>query len=388
MTVQIGLEALLSDQLHLLQGRRVGLVASPSSIDPQLVSSVERLYRCRDVKLVALFGPEHGLRGDAQAGQTVPSSVDRFTGLPVYSLYGETRKPSPAMLRALDVIVYDLQECGLRFFTYLSTLAYVMQAAAAAAVQVIVLDRPNPLTGHILEGSFPDEIHSSFVGVYPIPIRHGMTAGEIALYFNAVQNIGCDLQVVMMRGWKRTMWFDQTRLPFVPPSPNLPTLAALTAYPGTCLFEGTNVSEGRGTANPFEYIGAPWIDAEALAQALNDLELPGVRWRPVHFTPTFSKYVGEQCGGIHLYVTDREVFRPVEVTLFILSEIMQRYEDDFQFLAPSNDGGRHFIDLLSGGAKLREHLTAGRSVRTLVEEGKYDQQQFAAARFPYLRYPE
>lgn len=320
MTVRIGLERLLDEELHLVRGSRVGLVASASSIDANLTSSVERLYGSDRFRLAALFGPEHGIRGDAQAGDHVATYTDKVTGLPVYSLYGQTRKPTRDMLQNLDVMVFDLQDGGVRFYTYLSTLVYVLQAAAEAGLPAFVLDRPNPITGTILEGGKLDAAYSSFVGMYPIPIRHGMTAGEMARYLNDTFHIGCDLTVVQMEGWRRNMWFDETGLPFVPPSPNIPTVSTLTVYPGTCLAEGTNLSEGRGTTKPFEYIGAPFLDAETVAEAMNALEIPGVRFRPVYFTPTFSKYENQRCAGVHVYVIERNVFRPVEATLHLLAQ--------------------------------------------------------------------
>ena len=291
MGTELGLEVFLEAHLGLIARRRIGLLACPSSVDGQLRSSVERLYRHPAVNLVALFGPEHGIRGHAQAGSAVASAIDARTGLPVYSLYGETQSPTAEMLRGIDAIVIDLPDAGLRFYTFLATTLYVMRAAEAAGIAVILLDRPAPIGGHRVEGPILDAAYSSFVGPYPLPIRYGMTMGEVAQLVNE-RDIGCDLTVIAMRGWSRTMWFDETGLPFIPSSPNLPTLDAMTLYPGTCLVEGSNLSEGRGAARPFEYIGAPWIDAESLADQLNDLSLPGLRFRPVYFAPTFSKYQG------------------------------------------------------------------------------------------------
>ena len=384
MTVKLGLEVLLEQRPDLLAGRRVGLVAGASSVDARLVSSVERL-RCH-VNLTTLFGPEHGLRGEAQAGQHVTNYTDPLTGLPVYSLYGDTQMPTPDMLRDVDALVFDLQDGGVRFYTYLSTLGYVMQAAAEHGLPVIVLDRPVFLNGVTVEGPVLDPNYSSFVGLYPIPIRYGMTAGEIARLFNEAFGVGCDLTVVPMEGWRRAMWYDETGLPFIPPSPNLPTLSAVTVYPGMCLVEGTTLSEGRGTTKPFEYIGAPWIQAEALAAALNELELPGVRFRPVYFTPTFSKYQGETCAGVHVVVMDRAAFRPVETALHLLATVKQRYPDRFGWRAPWTAGGHYPIDLLSGGIQVRQHLDASHPIPDLVNGWQDELRAFGNLRAKYLLY--
>jgi len=385
--VQSGLEVLLESRLDLLAGRRVGLIASVSSVDRDLVSAVERLHRHPEVRLAALFGPEHGLRGEAQAGEHVGSTTDALTGLPVYSLYGAMQKPTPEMLAGLDVLVIDLQDGGVRFYTFLYTMAYAMQAAAESGLPVIVLDRPAPINGVTVEGPVLEPAYASFVGLYPIPLRYGMTVGELAGLFNHAFNINCDLTVVPLVGWRRELWFDQTDLPFVPPSPNLPTLAALTVYPGTCLVEGTNLSEGRGTTMPFQYIGAPWVAAEDLAAALNGLELPGVRFRPVYFTPTFSKHQGEQCGGVHLYVMDRAVFRPVETALHLLATVKRLYPEDFAWLDPWTPGGHRSIDLLSGSSAIREGLDAGTPVDDLAAAWQDGLQAFERVRAEYLLYP-
>lgn len=387
MNVRLGLEVLLEQRADLIAGKRAGLIASPSSTDSALVGSVERLRQHPAANLRALFGPEHGLRGDAQAGQHVTAATDPLTGLPVYSLYGDTHKPTPAMLDGLDVLLFDLQDGGVRFYTYLSTLAYTLQAAAENNLPLLVLDRPAFLNGLTVEGPTLDPAYTSFVGIYPLPLRYGLTAGEVARLLNAVFDIGCDLTVVPLDGWRRGMWFDDTGLPFVPPSPNLPTLAALTAYPGTCLVEGTNLSEGRGTTRPFEYIGAPWVDAPALAQALNALDLPGARFRPVYFVPTFSKHQGELCAGVHLYVTDRDSFRPVETALYLLAQVKRAHPQHFDWRAPWSPGGRSPIDLLSGSDQVRLHLDAELPITDLTATWKEGIHTFEKLRAAYLLYP-
>jgi uncharacterized protein YbbC (DUF1343 family) len=388
MNVTLGLENLLTKYFDRIRGRRVGLVASTSSIDRNLTSSITRLHQHPGVNLVALFGPEHGLRGEAQAGEPVNTYTDPSTNLPVYSLYGQTQKPTPEMLREIDTLVFDIQDGGVRFYTYLATLAHVMQAAAENNVLVIVLDRPTPIGGHKVEGPVLDLAYQSFVGPYPIPIRYGMTMGEMARLFNDAFEIGCQLEVIPLSGWKRGMWFDQTGLPFVPSSPNLPTLHSLTLYPGTCLVEGTTLSEGRGTTKPFEYIGAPWIDAENLAQTLNAMDLPGVRFRPVYFVPTFSKYREQVCQGVHIYVQDREKFQPIETVLHMLACVRSAYPDHFAWQAPQSLGGQYPIDLLSGSNTLREHVDAHRPIPDLVDQWQEALQVFGNIRAHFLMYPD
>ncbi|GAB4576405.1 MAG: DUF1343 domain-containing protein [Anaerolineae bacterium] len=385
--VVLGLENFLADPREYVQDRRVGLVVSASSFDHRLVSTVERMHAAPQVMLTALFGPEHGLRGEAQAGEKVAASRDHVTGLPVYSLYGDSRKPTPDMLADVDVLVIDMQDAGSRFYTYLYTMAYVMQAGAEHNRSVVVLDRPAPLGGLAVQGPVLDPAFASFVGLYPLPVRYGMTIGECARLFNTAFGIGCDLTVVPMRGWQRTMWYDDTDLPFIPPSPNLPTLDSLICYPGTCLVEGTSLSEGRGTARPFEYIGAPWIAApEQLAADLNALELPGVRFRAVYFRPSFSKYAGEICRGVHVFVTDRQVFHPVETGVTLLQVIKARYPADFTWREPWTPGGHYPIDLLYGSSQLRDHLEASLPVDALVQAWEPQCDAFEALRADFLLY--
>ena len=381
-----GLEVFLESGADLVAGKSVGLLACPSSVDGELRSSIERVHRHPDVNLVALFGPEHGIRGDAQAGSPVASDFDAITGLPVYSLYGDTQAPTPDMLRHLDVILIDLPDAGVRFYTFLATTLYVMRAASEAGIAVIVLDRPAPINGKNVEGPILDPDFASFVGPYTLPIRYGMTPGEVAQLVND-KEIGCELKVVAMRGWTRAMWLDETGLPFVPSSPNLPTLDATTLYPGACLVEGTNLSEGRGTTRPFEYIGAPWIDAESLASHLNEMSLPGLRFRPVYFVPTFGKYQSELCAGFHMFVTDREKFQPVSAMLQLLQTLKRLYPDDFAWRQPWADGARPPIDLLWGSASLRQHIDADEPVEVLIESWQPALREFEQMRAEFLLYP-
>jgi uncharacterized protein YbbC (DUF1343 family) len=365
-----------------LAGRRIGLLTNPTAVDHQFTSSIDLLRASPAVDLCALFGPEHGVRGDAQAGIDVATSINERTGLPAYSLYGNTRRPTPAMLADLDTLVFDMQDFGVRYATYFSTLLYAQAACAEAEVQFVVFDRPNPLGGQI-EGALLDPAYASFVGVAAVPVLHGMTLGELALMVASEQGLPKPL-VVPMRDYERGMWFDQTGLPWVPLSPNLPTLDTLTVYGGTCLIEGTNCSEGRGTTRPFEIIGAPWLDPFELARALMDRELSGVTFRPTFFTPTFQKHAGTTCGGIQVHVTNRTVFRPVRTGLHILETVRQRSGDHFQWTE-----GPHgfFVDLLLGSPIPRQALDAGVSAADIIAEWTDDERNFEQRRQPFLLYP-
>lgn len=386
MPIQLGIDVLLDQQKSRVAGQRIGLITSPSSIDRDLVGTFDRFLAHPDLTLAALFGPEHGVRGMAQAGDHVSSGVDPITGIPEYSLYGETRKPTAAMLAGLDVLVYDLQDAGVRYFTYASTLVNVMQAAAEHGLPLLVLDRPNPLGGEVVEGPLLEMAFTSFVGIAPLPVRHGLTIGELARFCNDALAIGCDLTVIQMHGWNRAMWYDACALPFVPLSPNMPTLDTVTLYPGTCLIEGTSLSEGRGTTRPFEFLGAPWLDSTTLARDLNVLGLPGVRFRPVSFQPYISKHQGQPCHGIHVYVTDRTRFRSFETGLHIIEAVRYAAPEQFAWVAPFAEEGAHFIDLLAGGDTLRHHMIAGHPVSELIAGWQAQAQAFASGRQPYLLY--
>lgn len=374
-TVRTGLEVLLEQRLDLIAGKRVGLITNHAGVNRRLESTVDLLAQHPDVQLTALFAPEHGLRGDVQAGESVATFTDDRTGLPVYSLYGPTRatrKPSAAMLENVDVLVCDLQDGGSRYFTYLSTMGYAMEAAAEQEVPFIVLDRPNPIGGVAIEGNLPVNEFLSFVGAYKVPIRHGLTLGEFARFINAEHNIGAELVVVPMEGWRRDMYFGETGLPWVQPSPNIPTPQTLVAYPGTCLFEGTNLSEGRGTTRPFEWLGAPWIDGYAWAETMNSLNLPGVMFRPVYFTPTFSKHQGTLCQGVEVHITDVRTFRPVETGLHLLASARAQNDEAFAWVPPLGEIGEWFIDLLAGTDQLRLALDASQPVTDVISLWQQD----------------
>ncbi len=386
MTVQVGLETLLNEQLTTLKNQRLGLVAGAASIDSRLNSSVTRLFGHDGLNLTALYGAEHGLRGELQAGEHVHDAHDPVTGLPVYSLHGATRQPNADMLKNVDTILFDLQDVGLRFYTYLSTLVLIMRAAAEHGKRVVVLDRPAPLNGLTFEGSLLDPAFSSFVGISVLPMRYGMTAGEIAGFINARDGINCELSVIPMRGWMRARWHDETGLPFVPPSPNIPTLTTLTAYAGMCLIEGTNLSEGRGTTKPFEYIGAPYVDALAFTDALNACDLGGVRFRPVYFVPTFSKHAGQLCQGAHVYITDRLAFEPAKTALHLIETAKTLYPQQFAWLGPWAEGSLPPIDLLTGSDRTRHHFDNGGTAAALLTLWQRDVAGFSAERTPYLLY--
>ncbi|WP_221566790.1 exo-beta-N-acetylmuramidase NamZ domain-containing protein [Alkalihalobacillus sp. TS-13] len=383
--VKLGVEVLLDEQKDLIEGQKVGLITNPTGVDQELNSIVDLLHNDPDVNLTALYGPEHGVRGSAQAGEYVEFYIDEETGLPVYSLYGQTRKPTPEMLENVDVLLFDIQDVGTRFYTYIYTMAYAMEAAAENDIPFIVLDRPNPISGTKVEGPVLDPDYSSFVGMYPIPLRHGMTVGELARLFNEEFELGADLTVVEMDNWKRNMYYDDTSLEFVLPSPNMPTVDTALVYPGAALIEGTNVSEGRGTTKPFELIGAPFINSTELATELNDLKLRGVTFRAASFTPVFSKHRGQLSHGVQLHVTDQKAFSPVETGLHLVKTIHDMYPEEFDFRA-ENSAGVSFFDLLIGNGWVRDAIEEGQSVKEIKAQWQDDLEQFKNTREQYLLY--
>ncbi|WJE49769.1 DUF1343 domain-containing protein [Peribacillus frigoritolerans] len=378
--VSPGIEVLLKEEKNVLSGKKVGLITNPTGIDSKLTSIVDLLHDDPDINLTALFGPEHGVRGDAQAGASVEYYIDEKTGLPVYSLYGKTKKPTPEMLKDVEVLVFDIQDVGTRYYTYIYTMAYAMEAAKENDIPFIVLDRPNPQGGESVDGPVLEPEFSSFVGLYPIPLKHGMTVGELATLFNKEFRIGADLKVIKMKGWKRDMDYDDTGLPFVLPSPNMPTVSTTFVYPATGLIEGTNVSEGRGTTKPFELIGAPYINSDELAGKLNALRLPGVKFRAASFTPTFSKHAGKLSHGVEIYITDREEFKAVPTGLHIIKTIQDLYPGDFEFLAANN------FNLLIGNGWIMSRIKAGSTVNEILKEYQVRQDAFKKVRKNYLLY--
>jgi uncharacterized protein YbbC (DUF1343 family) len=360
MRVRLGSERLLDSSA--LDGQRVGIVCNPASVDGELRHIADRLATHPRARLAAIFGPQHGFRSDVQDNMIeTPHGQDQVRRVPVYSLYSDTREPTADMLRDLDVLVIDLQDVGVRIYTYIYTMANCLKAARRHGVKVIVCDRPNPIDGVDVEGMALVPGFESFVGMYPIPMRHGMTIAEAARLFNEHFGIGADLEVVTMEGWRREMYFDATGLTWIMSSPNIPTVDTTLVYPGTVLFEGTLISEGRGTSRPFELVGAPWIVAERFADAMNHRELPGVFFRPVVFEPTFQKHARVSCGGCQIHVRDRRTFRPVESAVTLLEAFRAADPERFGWRQPpyEYEHDRLPIDVLAGSPQLREQLERG-----------------------------
>jgi uncharacterized protein YbbC (DUF1343 family) len=388
--VRPGLEVLLDDPSPIA-GKNIGLVTNQSAVTSDLRHVVDLLHGGRGWKLTTLFGPEHGIWGEAQDMAHVDHSTDPMTGLTVYSLYGASESdlaPRGELLKNLDALVIDLQDIGSRYYTFIYTMALCMRTAAEAGVQVIVLDRPNPIDGLHLEGNIREEQFSSFVGMFPLPTRHGMTTGELARYFNKVFQINCDLLVIPMAGWRRSMWWDDTGLPWVIPSPNMPTVSTATVYPGMCLIEGTNLSEGRGTTHPFELFGAPWLDPFKLAERLNAIGLPGIRFRPHYFLPTFQKHAGKVCGGVELHVTNRAEFEPYRTGLWCVKVARDLNPEKFDWRRETYEfvSDRLAIDLLAGSARYREIVEGGGDIDAWVAEWNEPLREFAKTREEFLLY--
>jgi uncharacterized protein YbbC (DUF1343 family) len=378
--VRPGIEVFLADVPERLRGKRVAFLTNSSAIDRSGTVAIDLVAKHKDLKLVALLAPEHGIRGDAMNGVKITDGTDPTTGVPIYSLYGaEDRGPTDAMLKDVDVLLYDLQEVGGRTWTYVSSMALSMQAAAKKKIPFVVLDRPNPIGGEIVEGALLDTNFKSFVGMYPIPARHGMTVGELATMFNQKFGIGADLIVVRVENWKRSQWQDETGLPWVNPSPNLRSLAALTNYPGTVYFEGTTLTEGRGTDRPFEQIGAPWLNAPEVARIMNERRLPGIRFEPITMAvaPTAAKHKGLTIPGIRFVVTDRNAYRPVRTSLLLIDEIHRQHRADFAWTRT--------IDRLTGSDKVRLAIDADR-LAPLLDEWDREAEAFREGRKPFLLY--
>ena len=386
-TVRLGSDVLLSSQR--LQGSRVGIVCNHASVDLDFRHIIDRLAKAPGVHLAAIFGPQHGFRSDVQDNMIeTPHGDDTTRRVPVYSLYSDTREPTTEMLRDLDVLVIDLQDIGARIYTYIYTMANCLRAAARHGIPVIVCDRPNPIGGVHVEGASLSRGFESFVGQFPIPMRHGMTMGELAGLFNDQFGIGASLEIAPMERWRRRLYADETGLPWVMPSPNMPTLDAAVVFPGTVLFEGTLLSEGRGTTRPFELVGAPWIDADAFADAMNALELPGAYFRPAVFIPTFQKHGGEACGGCQIHVLDRHAFRPV-LTGVALIEMFRRFDPArFAWRPPPYEYELHKppIDILAGSDALRRQVEVGSPLPEIMASWLEDEETFKELREPYLLY--
>lgn len=363
----------------IFEGKRLGLITAPTGLTYDLKSTIDILNE--RFNLVALFAPEHGVRGDIQAGIHVKTYIDEKTNIPVYSLYGGANRPTQEMMDKIDVVVMDIQDIGSRYYTFISTMNNAMEECAKNNKKFVLLDRLNPINGVAVEGNILKEEFKSFVGIQPIVPRHGMTFGELAHYFNNEFNIGCDIEVIEVTGWNREMYFEESGLYWVNPSPNIPTIDTAVVYNGTCLFEGTNISEGRGTTKPFEIVGAPWINADKLAQRLNDMKMAGVYFRPTHFTPVFSKHKNDLCKGIQLHITDRHAINSVVVGVKILDEIRNQSGSKFEFIFPNK--GKYFIDLLSGSDELRKRQI---EVDRMLENWGNQARLFSEKRKKYLLY--
>lgn len=386
--MKTGLDILFESQKSILAGKRIGLLANPSAIDSSHRFILNLFLREPSWRVTTLFGPEHGLRSEMQDQEWCDGFKDPETGLPVYSLYGERLKPEPEMLRDVDVVVYDIQDVGSRYYTFIYTLAYMMEACGDAGITVVVLDRPNPINGTDLEGPMLEPGYESFVGRFSLPTRHGMTTGELAMFFRDGCGIRCNLEVVKMEGWKRREFHDQTKLPWVLPSPNMPTVDTALVYPGQCLLEGTNVSEGRGTARPFEIFGAPWIHPDPFCKHMESYALPGAVFRPLYFRPTFNKFAREVCGGAQIHVTNRRKFLPVQTTLCILHALRVLHHGDFKWKDPPYEyvTDRLPIDILFGNSWIRESLEQGISPAKIVKRWKPALRSFKTLRQKYLLY--
>ncbi|MBC7897436.1 MAG: DUF1343 domain-containing protein [Cytophagaceae bacterium] len=378
--VRPGIEVFLANVPPAIKGKRVGLITNNTAIDRAGTLDIDLIAQSKDVKLVALLAPEHGIRGDAMDGVKITDEVDPRTGVPVYSLYmAEDRGPTEAMLKDVDVLLYDLQEVGGRTWTYVSSMALSMKAAARKGIPFVVLDRPNPIGGEIIEGALLDPKFASFVGMYPIPARHGMTVGELATMFNTQHGINANLIVVRVENWKRSAWMDETGLPWVKPSPNLRSLAAVNSYPGSVYFEGTTLSEGRGTDRPFEQIGAPWLKAEDVVRVMNDKSLPGVRFEAITMaiSPSTPKHKGLTVPAIRFVVTDRKAYRPVRASLLLIDEIRRQHPRDFAWTRS--------IDRLTGSDKVRLAIEGG-TLPALLDAWDREAAAFGESRKPFLLY--
>ena len=391
--VKTGLDVLVADNFAPLAGRRVGLVTHPAAVDATLHHVIELVGAAKGVKLSAIFGPEHGLLGQAQDLISVSAAESkRHEGLKVHSLYGATAaslRPTAEQLQGLDALVIDMQDIGSRYYTFQATMRYCLEAALPRGLRVVVLDRPNPLGGEAVEGPALRKGYESFVGAHDIAIRHGLTMGELAMFYQ--HELGLDdgdLMVVPCEGWKRSDHWDATGLPWVLPSPNMPTPETALVYPGQCLVEGTNLSEGRGTTRPFEIVGAPWLDAPKLARHMNAQMLAGVKFRPAWFRPTFQKHAGVDCGGVQLHVTDRAAFQPVRTSLALLAAMREMSGEKFKWRTEVYEfvSDPIAIDLLFGSDRERKHLEAGKPVTELDAAWQKEEEAFAHRRHTVLLY--
>ncbi len=382
--VRPGLEVLIDEQMGLVRGKRVGLITDHSAVTSDTTHILDALLGA-GVNITALFAPEHGIRGDIADGGEVLSAKDARTGITEHSIYGGSGKPTPEMLADVDALVYDLQDIGARYYTFTSTMSNCMQAAAENGKQFIVLDRPDPVNGTTVDGQVLDLECASFIGLHAIPDRPGMTIGELATLFNGALGFGTDLTIVKCKGWSRDMWWDQTGLPWVVPSPNIPTVDSALAFTITCLIEGTNCSEGRGIARPFEIVGAPFVDPFKLADYLNAVGLPGVRFRPAHFIPHTSKHEKKPCKGVHIHFMDRDAVQTVRTGLHVVKGLRDLHPKDFEFL-PVNSSGRNHFAHVAGSLRTQQALEAGVPADEIYAGYQEGLKEFSQLREKYLLY--
>lgn len=378
--IKLGIDN-IDKYLDFFKGKRVGLITNPTGLNSEHVSTIDVLKE--KVNLVALFSPEHGVRGHMQAGVRFDTYIDEETGITVYSLYTKDKRPTKEMLDQIDVLCIDIQDAGSRFYTYIYTMAYSMMACSEHDKEFVVFDRPNPVNASDYEGNILDINYRSFVGYYPILQRHGLTMAELAKMFNEEFGINCKLTNILMEDYDREKYYDETGLLWVLPSPNFPTIDTAVVYNATCIFEGTNISEGRGTTKPFEYVGAPFIDGKALEEKMNSLNLPGVFFRRQYFTPTFSKFQGEMCYGVQVHITDRKVFKAVKTGWALLDVIRHMYPNDFKVLAPYKEGANCMLQFNTGCNYIKEDkYTLEEQFAILERETK----EFESLRNKYILY--
>lgn len=387
---RLGVEVLLSEKIDLVRGQRVGLVCNQASVLPETFRhAADVFHEHPDIDLTTLFGPQHGIRGDVQYNMIeTPHVRDSRTGIMVYSLYSEVREPTEEMLADVDAVVVDLQDVGCRIYTFIYTMANCMRAAKKFGKKVIVCDRPNPIGGNAVEGNITEDAFKSFVGQFELPTRHGMTIGELAKMFNEHFGIGCDLDVVQMTGWSRDMWGDQTGLPWILPSPNIPDVDTCVVFPATVHVEGTELSEGRGTTLPFFLNGAPFIDPYAWAEELRKFDFPGVAFREAYFRPTFCEFAGETCGGVQIHITDREAFTPVIVGIAMVKTAYEMYPDKFQWRQSAYEYvfDKNPFDVICGTDKVRKQVENGIAHRGIEASWKDELKAFTEHRSAYLLY--
>ena len=387
MSISLGIDILLTS--GYLGGLRVGVVCNPSSVNRELSHTVDRIWNEPNVTLVGIFGPQHGFHSDSQDNMVETShSIHSRYGVPIFSLYSDIREPTEEMFEGIDVLVIDLQDVGTRVYTYIYTMANCLRAAKKYGVKVIVCDRPNPITGYEVEGPILQSGYESFVGQFPIPLRHGMTIGELAKLFNEHFGIRSQLTINCLEGWTRTKYFDEIEMPWVMPSPNLPTLDSALAYPGAVLVEGTNLSEGRGTTRPFELIGAPWVMGDEISEQLNQMTLPGVCFRPVQFNPTHQKYAGQLCGGCQIHIIDRLKFTPVATMVTLLQAFYRSYPDKFEWRNPPYEYEelKLPIDILFGSDRLRHQFNSNIQATEISAGWEDELKGFSKVRERYLLY--